>query len=715
MNTEPRRILQPGKNCWRIERAHRFAMLVDADAYYRAARAAMRAARHRIFILCWDIDSRMRLVPSGAHDGYPEKLGDFLHALVCERPSLHVQVLNWDFTMLYAMEREWLPTYRLGWRTHRRMVFRLDAAHPVGASHHQKVLVVDDALAFVGGLDLTSARWDTTQHRATEPVRVDAEGRSYEPFHDVQAAVDGDVARALGALCRDRWRRATGESLPELPNAAITPWPDGLLPDLTDIDVGIARTAPALLDEAAITELRQLHLDGIDAARQTLFFENQYFTAGLIAEALARRLAEPAGPEVLIISPKRQSGWLEESTMGVLRARLHARLRAADLYRRYALMCPELPGPEAICLNVHSKVFCVDERLFVIGSANLSNRSLACDTECSLCIEAHGTAADRERIALGLRQLRARLLAEHTGMSVAAVLQALQREASLLALVRQPSAGAGEGRRLGRFDPVAPPELDALIPQSALFDPEQPIDPARLLAQMLPRESREPLPRRLAGLMTLSLMMLLLVLLWRFTPLRDWLNLSAMVAIAQQLRALPFTFVLVLLAYIAGGLLMVPVTLLIAVTGIVFGVHPGTWYAIAGTLASAAAGYAVGALLGRDAVRNLLGNRINRLSFRLARRGILAMVIVRALPLAPYGMVNIIAGASHLRLRDYLIGTLLGMLPGILLTTTFAHNLMVAIRNPNQQTVGVLLIIVLLLAAIALGTRKLLRRQRHHP
>ncbi|MBS1211475.1 MAG: hypothetical protein H6R26_91, partial [Proteobacteria bacterium] len=83
----PAGLLKPGRNCWRIERTRRFAMLVDADAYFRAVRAAILQARHSIFILSWDIDSRVRLVPGGANDGFPEPLGDFLHAVVSSRPG----------------------------------------------------------------------------------------------------------------------------------------------------------------------------------------------------------------------------------------------------------------------------------------------------------------------------------------------------------------------------------------------------------------------------------------------------------------------------------------------------------------------------------------------------------------------------------------------------------------------------------------------------
>ena len=209
----------PGRNCWRVERATKVAFLVDGEEYFGAVRAALAKARRSFFILGWDIDSRMRLVPEGANDGFPEPLGDFLNALVAARRGLRGYVLSWDFAMLYAMEREWLPIFKLDWSTHRRLSFHLDDQHPVGASHHQKIVVVDDAVAFVSGYDLTKVRWDSCGHKQNDPRRVSHDGKPYEPFHDVGIAVGGDCARALGELARERWRRATGKR-PKPPSAA---------------------------------------------------------------------------------------------------------------------------------------------------------------------------------------------------------------------------------------------------------------------------------------------------------------------------------------------------------------------------------------------------------------------------------------------------------------------------------------------------------------
>src|SRR5687768_14222669 len=238
-------LLVPGRNCWRIERCGRFAFLVDGEAYFTAVREAIARAKKSVFILGWDIDSRMRLVPGGANDGFPEELGDFLNEVVKKRRELRMYVLSWDFAMVFAMDREWLPMYKLDWRTHRRLSFRLDDKHPVGASHHQKIVVVDDALAFVGGLDLTHCRWDTPAHACDEKGRCDPDGKPYRPYHDVQVMVDGDAARALGELCRDRWQRVAVRPARRIDTApANDPWPPHVTPEITDVDVAISRTDP---------------------------------------------------------------------------------------------------------------------------------------------------------------------------------------------------------------------------------------------------------------------------------------------------------------------------------------------------------------------------------------------------------------------------------------------------------------------------------------
>ncbi|HEX6137557.1 MAG TPA: VTT domain-containing protein [Casimicrobiaceae bacterium] len=709
----PAPLLVPGRNCWRIERASQIAFLVDGEEYFGAVRSALAKACRSLFILGWDIDSRMRLVPAGAHDGLPEPLGEFLHAIVARRRELHGYVLSWDFAMLYAMEREWLPIYKLDWRTHRRLSFRLDDRHPVGASHHQKIIVVDDAVAFVSGYDLTRCRWDTSAHLRGDARRVDHRGEPYPPFHDVGIVVAGDCARALGELARERWRRATGQRL-QPPDAApaADAWPDDVAPVAADVAVAIARTEPAFDGRPGVGEIRALHHDAIACAKRHIFAENQYFTSRAIAEAFARRLAEDVPPEIAVLSPYMQSGWLEISTMGVLRARIHRALRAADRHLRYRLYCPTLPWLDHRdgCLNVHSKVLIVDDRLLTVGSANLSDRSLGIDTECNLAI----ASGEDPRLAGMIAGLRERLLAEHLGCAPADVRAAVAREGGLHRAIAALSSGGG--RTLLVVEPKFDPALDALVPDRHLLDPERPLDPDAIVEDLAPHEDvRSGTRARLVGVALGALALVALTLAWRFTPLREWLALDRLVGLASALRDLSWAPIAVLLAYVAGGLVAFPLLALVAATALVFGPWLGPIYTLAGATLSAVVTFAIGRRLGRETVRRLAGRRVNDLSRRLARRGLVAIVFVRMLPIAPFSIVNVVAGASHIRWSDFLLGTVIGLLPGVVAMTFFVDRALAVIREPGPGAFALLGVAAALIVALVAVLRRMVHGRKTVP
>jgi phosphatidylserine/phosphatidylglycerophosphate/cardiolipin synthase-like enzyme/uncharacterized membrane protein YdjX (TVP38/TMEM64 family) len=698
-------LLEPGRNCWRIERAERVAFLVDGDEYFTAVRAALASARHSILILGWDIDSRFRLVPDGANDGLPEPLGDFLNAIVARRRKLRGHVLSWDFAMLYAMEREWLPIYKLNGRTHSRLSFRLDDKHPVGASHHQKVVVVDDTVAFVSGYDLTRCRYDTSAHARDDPRRVDHRGVAYGPFHDVGMLVAGDCARALGDLARERWFRATGERLRPAESSAVDDvWPAGVAPAASDVDVAISRTEPAFERRPAVREIRALHLDAIAAAREHIFAENQYFTSRTIANAFAERLRGDDPPEIAVISPYTQSGWLEISTMGVLRSRIHRMLRDADRLMRYRLYCPMLPWLDRneSCLNVHSKVMTVDDALLIVGSSNLSDRSMGLDTECNLVVESGGDA----RLCALVAGLRERLLAEHLGCTADDVARTMAREHSLHRTI---TVLTREGQRsLPAVEPRFDPALDALVPDRHVFDPEQPLDADTIVADLVPEgETLTDTRTRLVGIAIGITVLAALALAWRVTPLRDWLAFDQLIDFGAEFRESTWAPLAIVAAFVGGGLIAFPLLVLIGATALIFGPVLGPVYTMIGALLSAAVTFAIGRKLGRDAVRNLAGQRVNDLSRRLARRGLLAVAFVRMLPIAPFSIVNVVAGASHIRWSDFLLGTVIGLLPGVAAMTFFVDRAIAAVRDPGAGTFALLALAV----AIVVGLIRLLRRK----
>lgn len=455
-------LLVPGTTCWRIETATRVAVIVDAAPYFKAVREAILQARHSVLLIGWDFDTRVTL-DHAASDGAPARLGSFLLSIAKARPSLQVHVLKWDLGTLAALGRGSTPLMMLLWKRQKNIHFKLDSAHPKAAAHHQKIVVIDDVLAFCGGIDITADRWDTRDHRDDDPHRLrPTTRRPYGPWHDATAAVDGALARALGDLARARWQSATGETLsPPPPVAPI--WPSDLAPQFRNRPVGVARTLPAYREQSEVREIERFYLAAIAAARRSIYIESQYFAARRIAEALAARLREPDGPEVVVINPQAASGWLEEAVMGAARARLVDLLRQDDRDRRFGLFFPVTEAGDPI--YVHAKIMIVDDRLLRLGSSNLNNRSLGYDTECDLILEAE----DDAEVGSAIRRLRDGLLAEHLGRSRNEVAAALAEKKSLLKMI---DALAGPGRSLRRLQPEAPPVIGEALAENDLLDPE---------------------------------------------------------------------------------------------------------------------------------------------------------------------------------------------------------------------------------------------------
>src|SRR5262249_55529208 len=157
------------------------------------------------------------------------------------------------------------PRLTLRWGTPPQVRLCLDDAVPIGSAQHQKLIVVDDAIAFTGGLDVTVRRWDTSAHRLDDPRRVDPEGRPYRPVPDVPAVGDGPAAGALAELARSRWALAACEDVSS-GVGTVDPWPSRVWPHFTDVPIGIARTQPPYEDQDSVHEVERLFLDCINTA-----------------------------------------------------------------------------------------------------------------------------------------------------------------------------------------------------------------------------------------------------------------------------------------------------------------------------------------------------------------------------------------------------------------------------------------------------------------
>ena len=463
------RLLQPSVTCSRLERASRCAPIVDAADYFAHLRDALLRADHSVMFVGWEFDARLKLDPDHPLPGVPQRLGRLLSWLMARKPGLKIRVLQWNLGVLGTIAHGTTPLHLLNLIAARRFDFRLDSAHPLGGSQHQKIVVIDDALAFCGGIDVTAKRWDNRRHLDDEVRRLEPSGRRYGPFHDVTVAVDGAAAAALGDVARERWARATGERLTPPPPAIGDPWPQGLAPLLRDIEVGVARTDPAFRDRPAVREVEELYLAAIAAARHAIYIESQYFTSRCIALAVAERLAEPDGPEIVVVNPLRAMGWLEEFAMGDARLRALAHIAAADRHGRFRIYRPVTESGRPI--YVHAKVLIVDDRLLRIGSSNLNNRSMGLDAECDVAVEATDTDQNAGTTRTAIASLRHTLLAEHLGVAPETFAGATMSTGSLIAAIEQ--FRRPEGRTLMPLDGPSSAEAHSLG-AGELLDPEHP-------------------------------------------------------------------------------------------------------------------------------------------------------------------------------------------------------------------------------------------------
>jgi phospholipase D1/2 len=476
-------MLRQGHNIWRSTRANRAAVIVDAANYYRAALGAMVEARSQIILIGWDIDTRVQLDNEPHPSGAPLALGALLSWLSKRRPDLQIYILAWDEGMIKVPGRGTTMFRMFEWWLDRKVTIEWDSTHPLNASHHQKILIVDDAMAFCGGIDITADRWDTRHHRDEEPLRKRPfTRRAYEPWHDATMAVDGKAAAALGQLARKRWKIATGKQLPA-PKEAGDPWPRGLEVMFKDPEIAIARTRGKDGEISEVREIEALFVDLIGAARRFVYIETQYFASRVVAEAISRRLDEPDGPEFVIVNPKTAEGWLDESVMGPARYQLLQALKERDRHGRFRIYTPVTEGGADI--YVHAKIMIVDDAFLRVGSANLNNRSMGLDSECDVLIDGRKDEAVRRRI----EGVRSDLLAEHLGVDQAEIARTCEETGSLIATIEKLRT---EGRTLAPFDPPKPGKLKMAIAQSELLDPEA-------AEELFEPRARPGLLRRLGG------------------------------------------------------------------------------------------------------------------------------------------------------------------------------------------------------------------------
>ena len=663
-----RPILRTNDTVWKVATAQRVSVFADVASCFGAVRSSLLKAQKSITIIGWDIDSRTPLAGCTGKpaDDLPCQLGPFLKELVRRKPQLRIRLLLWDFSTLYALEREAFPKSKLAWDN---VDLVLDDTLPTGSSQHQKLVIVDDSVAFCGGLDLTIRRWDTAAHPFELRERCDPHGKPYDPFHDVQAVVDGEAAHALAELANERWRLASGESVAV---AAIDdPWPESVAVDLRDVEVGISRTVPPRDDGTGTAEVARLFERMIGQAQRSIYIENQYLTSQPIAECLAEQLRQKPGLEILIVAPKSHDPWLEALTMRNGRIRFTRIMKDAGGERvRIAYPAVERKG-ERKGVMVHSKVMVIDDQILRVGSANLNNRSMGTDTECDLTVVAASNAMNSQ-----IRNIRDRLVALHCGVEAADMTACINRDG----LIRASMTMRGAAHALHDIEDgdLLPDNVAGVA--EVIGDPERPIDAAAFLAELSGEDAKD-IGRRAGWILAgAGLAMAILAVGWAYYSDSTDVFVARILSIADGSVA---SLVLITLAFVGASLLMVPIMLLIGGTTAALGLAAGIPVAAAGTLVSAVCGYFFGWSGGRRLVQQVSGGKLMRLRQMIVDKGILAIATIRLLPIAPFTMVNMAAGALRVGFVPFLAGSIIGLAPGFIVLALLGQQLYGLVSEPS--------------------------------
>ena len=225
-----------------------------------------------------------------------------------------------------------------------------------------------------------------------------------------------------------------------------------------------------------------------------------------------------------------------------------------------------------------------------------------------------------------------------------------------------------------------------------------------------------PNTRLRVGLRVLGAVVFLLLLgaAWLWTPLREMLDVERLARHVEPHRQAWYALPAVAGAFVVLNHLLFPLTVLVLVTGMVFGPWLGALYGLIGALASASASFGLGRILGGRGVERIAGKKARALGRVIGENGVLATFLIRKVP-APYALVNLMVGASPIRFLDFVVGTFLGVGVLVVVLSHLGHQALEVWHDPTPSAflrAGALLLASLLVAVVLDRLLRLRRRRR---
>lgn len=707
-------LFKTGRNCWKTCNADHAALLIDSSNYYGALYESICRAQRSIFVLGWDIDSRIRLRRGkDAKDAAePVTFFDLICAKAHDNPDLQIYLNRWDYSVFFMSQRE--PFWVRKWKRcgMDNIHVCLDNAIPMAACHHQKIVVIDDEIAFWGGMDVALGRWDWRDHHVKNLFRSDPSGlpdprkkTRYGPYHDIQAVVAGPVVSYYAQLVRERWRNASnikpisvsayqGTDLPQS-------WPPSFTPQFKDVSFALARTLPPILGKKAVHESLHMFLDEIAVAENFIYIENQYLACDEIAEALNRRLREKPELRLLAVSCDKPQGIIEKKAMWGGRLKFQDILLQGDTGDRVALtypVCRENNVEKSI--HIHSKLMIIDDKYLHLGSSNIANRSMGMDTEFDVTI-----IGDDQKSRRKIEDIRNDLLREHCGREISEIKKIIKDGMPVGIFTEDYPTSTQHLRRLNDV-PYRKERFISLARWAG--DPQKPIIPMSWTHILYRRkESRFPPP------VTLLLILMALVAAWLlrgYLPDIHYGSLDQATTLFKDLSSSVWAVPAAMGIYILGSMAFFPLTAMTGACVVVFGPVKGVFISFIGAILGGVFGYGIGRLIGWRRLEKIFGKKSSILQEKIKDTGIIGVTLIRLLPIAPYPLVNMALGVADVPINNFIIGTIFGLIPGKLAIAVAGDGFLKAFKHPDPHNLAYLGGGMILWLVMIFATQKIVRR-----
>jgi phospholipase D1/2 len=229
-----------------------------------------------------------------------------------------------------------------------------------------------------------------------------------------------------------------------------------------------------------------------------------------------------------------------------------------------------------------------------------------------------------------------------------------------------------------------------------------------------PNKTQTGRPRPAWGkIVALAVVFFVLFLSWRYTPLAEIITADNVMAWARRMRRIEWAPFAVIAIYTPAAFLMFPRPLITLFAVLAFGPRQGFAIAITGIIGSALATYFVGRALPEKTLHRLAGRYLERTTRAVRRRGLMSVFAVSVAPVAPFPVVGMVAGAARIKLWHYILGTVLGMVPGTLATTVFANEIEAALENPARINYWIVAAVLAVLIALVVVVRRWMVRLQH--